>query len=87
MLNADFTAMQDAILKCFPLNGKTLPEWLEEYRSGAGGLSEKRLRWDCLHLSKYPTGPLYRYLNDSHIDTALRRIVSAACATPAGRPA
>lgn len=41
------------------------------------GLSEKRLRWDLQYIAvetswicKY----LYQYLDDSHIDTALRKI-------------
>ena len=51
----------------------------------AAGLSGKRYRWDCLHASGIDwsrdgvgTGTgglcLYSYLDDSHIDTALRVI-------------
>lgn len=36
---------------------------------------DKRYRWDLLYLSGFQLGPLYSYLNDEHIDTALRRIV------------
>ena len=40
-------------------------------------LSPTRLRWDLLHASKYPTRPLYDAgLKDSHIDTALRKIMA-----------
>jgi len=43
----------------------------------------KRLRWDCFHATKIKIGdgigqdglPLYSYLNDDHIDTALRNII------------
>lgn len=35
----------------------------------------KRYRWDLLHASKFPISRLYSYLNDSHIDRALRTIV------------
>ena len=38
----------------------------------------KRFRWDCFSgagLSKFACEELYSYLNDSHIDTALRSIV------------
>lgn len=43
---------------------------------------DKRLRWDCLHATKIKIGdgngmsglPLYGYLNDDHIDTALKAI-------------
>lgn len=39
---------------------------------------EKRLRWDWLHYAKltpYICKHVYSYANDSHIDTALRRIM------------
>jgi len=39
------------------------------------GYTDERLRWDVLHLSRYDTNKLYIYLNDSHIDTALRNIM------------
>lgn len=38
---------------------------------------DKRLRWDCLYKavpSKYICDNLYPYLDDTHIDTALRSI-------------
>ena len=43
----------------------------------------KRVRWDCLYATKIKIGdgigqdglPLYAYLNDEHIDTALRSIM------------
>jgi hypothetical protein len=40
---------------------------------------EKRLRWDLLHCFKgaaWVCSELYPYLNDTHIDTALRSVVS-----------
>lgn len=38
---------------------------------------EKRLRWDLLYASRYDgVKDLYTYLNDDHIDTALRKIVA-----------
>ena len=36
---------------------------------------EMRLRWDMLHASKYDVCSLYGYLNDTHIDTALKAIM------------
>ena len=53
----------------------------------ASGLSDKRFRWDILYRAMQMFGirighshnndmPLYDYLDDSHIDTALRRITS-----------
>ncbi len=46
-------------------------------------VSDKRLRWDCLYASKLKIGdgagmsglPLYSYMDDTHIDTALRHIM------------
>ena len=61
-------------------------DWLQRYPPSyyaRRGLSDERHRWDmlwhaCEH-SKKPHGcfcaDLYKYLNDSHIDTALRYIV------------
>jgi len=40
------------------------------------GHTDKRYRWDLLHASNVVTGHLYRYLDDSHIDSALRRIIA-----------
>jgi hypothetical protein len=37
---------------------------------------ETRLRWDLLWASKFDLTPLYQYMNDDHIDTALRCIVN-----------
>lgn len=39
---------------------------------------QKRMRWDCLHAvvpSKWVCDNLYPYMDDTHIDTALRSIV------------
>lgn len=44
---------------------------------------DKRLRWDCLHATKIKLGdgrgcsglPVYAYLHDAHIDTALKQIM------------
>lgn len=39
---------------------------------------EKRLRWDAFRASGYAgiLSELYAYINDTHIDTALRSVVS-----------
>ena len=42
------------------------------------GLSDMRFRWDLLYaakLSPWISANLYHYLNDNHIDTALRNIL------------
>jgi hypothetical protein len=48
---------------------------LPDYK--ARGLSAKRYRWDMLYragLSKWICDNLYPYLNDEHIDTAMRSL-------------
>jgi len=43
------------------------------------GLSMQRMRWDLVYhakLTKWICDNLYSYLNDNHIDTALRRITN-----------
>ena len=35
----------------------------------------KRYRWDLVHASKFPINTLYSYLDDTHIDSALKKIV------------
>ena len=51
-------------------------ELRKEYREA--GLSDKRYRWDLTYkanLTQYICDTLYPYLNDTHIDTALRSMV------------
>lgn len=38
-------------------------------------MSLNRYRWDLLHASDMDKNRLYMYLNDAHIETALRRII------------
>ena len=50
---------------------------LQAYRDA--GLSDKRYRWDMTYkagLSGWICDELYPYLNDDHIDTALRSITN-----------
>lgn len=57
-----------------------VPNIRSEYQ--AKGLSDKRYRWDLLYATKIKIGdgrgmsglPLYEYMDDTHIDTALRAI-------------
>ena len=37
-------------------------------------MTDKRYRWGLLWTSGVELDPLYQYLNDDHIDSALRRI-------------
>jgi len=55
-------------------------EELRSYYRNAG-LSDKRYRWDLHYragLAKWTCDELYPYLNDDHIDTALRKICALA---------
>lgn len=62
---------------------KPLDTAFHRSRYAAAGLSDRRYRWDLLHHSGLKIGdgkgmgglPLYGYLNDDHIDTALRHLV------------
>ena len=52
------------------------PFYRERYQSA--GLSDKRFRWDLANaagLIPFFCDTLYQYMNDEHIDTALRSIV------------
>lgn len=55
------------------------PRFAERMEYSAAGLSDKRYRWDCLWSidSKWKNewfSEVYSYLNDNHIDTALKHI-------------
>lgn len=65
-----FAILQDAVAKLDTADKR------KAY--AARGLSARRYRWDLLYASgvlEAMSQPLYLYLNDSHIDTALRKIV------------
>jgi len=56
------------------------------------GMTHMRYRWDSLYRTKLKIGDgvgvqgdlnLYAYMNDDHIDTALRAILGSDYATPA----
>jgi hypothetical protein len=63
------------------VEGSRVYPMLLEYREA--GLSDMRYRWDCLYSSGLTIGDgvgmpgdidLYAYMDDTHIDTALRKI-------------
>ena len=66
---------------------KEIPELNLDYyvENKIGKDHAERFRWDCLWAAKkfkklpdnFVGDVLYAYLNDTHIDTALRKIVSA----------
>ncbi|RPI47200.1 MAG: hypothetical protein EHM67_00020 [Hyphomicrobiaceae bacterium] len=72
MHQQDFLALEAAIKNRFSAADR-VAMWS---RYVARDLGAKRFRWDLLHASGFDTRGLYAAgLNDSHIDTALRRIV------------
>jgi hypothetical protein len=58
------------------------PERRQLYREGKFPLAHRvkdldlRYRWDLLYASRFDIGPsFYEYMNDEHIDTALRSFI------------
>ena len=68
----DYRRLSEAISRVLAERGKTFAEMQQSYRNR--GLGAMRLRWDLLWLSGFDTNSLYTYLDDAHIDTALRAI-------------
>lgn len=59
-------------------------------RYAAAGLSDQRYRWDLFNhagLMPWCCAELYPYLNDDHIDTALRSLVKPLDRTTTQEPA
>lgn len=69
MKAADYAELQEAMFRRLGIC-----ETRAEYE--ARGLTAERHRWDMLWGTDYSIIPLYEYLNDDHIDTALRHIVA-----------
>jgi hypothetical protein len=87
----DLVVMRECLRPFLEANNRT--EVVQGYI--AANLSPKRLRWDLLYASKLKIGDgvgihgqvnLYAYLNDEHIDTALRELCREA-GGPVGRAA
>ena len=58
-------------------NKTTLYDLWQQYKTK--GLTEMRFRWDLTYAAKltpWICDNLYSYLNDNHIDTALRKITN-----------
>ena len=74
-----FEQMKRAVTEVFEKN----PNIKTVYKNA--GLSDMRFRWDVLHAcqidgidaTRWICDNLYPYLNDTHIDTALRNIIPA----------
>jgi hypothetical protein len=65
MTDEHFQALQRA---CVPILLENQGMWKGYQKLGR---SRKRFRWDILWASKFNVNPLYDYLEDSNIDTAL----------------
>lgn len=66
---SDYAKLEHAVLAIV----KAHPEAYQKYK--AQGLSDMRYNWDVLKASKFPVTELYDYLNDSHINAALAKIL------------
>ena len=67
MKKDDFKELRTAITKAKNKH----PQLTKIYKEGK--ISATRYRWDLLWSSKVNTNKYYEYLNDSHIDTALKQ--------------
>lgn len=79
MAKTDFDRLKKAIEDANETQMFTLTEFKENYK--AAGLTEKRYRWDmwyCIPQAErvQMMRDFYEYLNDDHIDTALRKIMA-----------
>ena len=71
---ADYDALKQSLTSLVP-QAKAHREYI--IAEGKSKDIERRLRWDMLNASGYDVlRRLYAYLNDSHIDTALRAIMA-----------
>ena len=69
MKPVDYARLEKAIRTVLLSNPSTT---LQTYLDA--GLTHMRFRWDMSGASGFDVCALYAYLDDSHIDTALRRI-------------
>lgn len=73
MIKTHYDHMKQAIDKVLNNNPNAYEGYVEK------SLSNMRFRWDIMHaanLTSYACNHLYGYLNDGHIDTALRKITN-----------
>lgn len=63
----DFAALQQAILPLDTSSNRRIYQ--------TAGVSMRKYGIDLMFASGFDTKPLYAYLNDTHIETALRRIL------------
>lgn len=81
MTTEDYNELQDALRCVCTTFETTIARQVKVYANA--GHSPKRMRWDMLHavpshkrMALFDKWYAYGYLNDSHIDTALRAITN-----------
>jgi len=72
----DYQKLQEAIIQGYLRLPKHIRPLMSKEHYISMELSEMRWRWDLLHISGYNVIPMYSYLNDNHIDTALKNITN-----------
>lgn len=70
-----YTALHEAVSRVDTSERRAKYERREFPRADKVRDLYKRYRWDCLWASGFDLAPLYEYLDDSHIDSALRKII------------
>lgn len=73
MSSQDYDAMKEKIRATVTAWPMRLSVYADRYRET--GKSDQRFRWDVLYASKVDVCSVYHYLDDRHIDTALKRII------------
>jgi hypothetical protein len=78
MTENDFNQLKEIIIENDNIHGLKTSDWVEQAK--ISGWSDKRMRWDMVWSvgrEKRQTwfDKVYQYLDDDHIDTALRKIV------------
>lgn len=77
MTNEHYSYILSELDTLLDIHETTLEEVKKDYT--AKGLSMERMRWDLTYYAKltpWICDNLYNYLNDGHIDTALRRMTN-----------
>ena len=75
MTDQDFGALKNSVENVFPTPRYDSMDEMKEHYDELGK-SMERMRWDIFRWVYRENNKLYNYLNDNHIDTALRRITN-----------
>lgn len=75
---ADYNTLEEGIKRAIRDTQHNMSGWFALNRRNGG--NDERTRWNLyhhMHTHRYVRLKLYTYLNDSHIDTALREITNS----------